>query len=65
MPTFQSCTWSGVFPAATTQFDAAMEVDLPATQRMQSRLVRDGVHSLVFRRAAVIALIERARDSRP
>ena len=48
MPTFQSCTWSGVFPAATTQFDAAMEVDLPATQRMQSRLVRDGVHGLVL-----------------
>jgi hypothetical protein len=42
-----------------------MEVDLPATQRMQSGLVRDGVHGLVFRRAAVIALIERARDSRP
>jgi proline racemase len=26
-----SCSWSGVFPAATTQFDPALQVDLPAT----------------------------------
>ena len=25
-----SCSWSGVFPAATTQFDPALQVDLPA-----------------------------------
>jgi 1-pyrroline-4-hydroxy-2-carboxylate deaminase len=43
-----SCTWSGVFPAATTQFDAALEVDLPATQRAQSALLRDEVHGLVL-----------------
>jgi 1-pyrroline-4-hydroxy-2-carboxylate deaminase len=48
MPTPLSCTWSGVFPAATTQFDAAMEVDLPATQRVQTALLRDGVHGLVL-----------------
>ena len=42
------CTWSGVFPAATTQFDAALEVDLGATQRVQAALVRDGVHGLVL-----------------
>ena len=48
MPTSLSCTWSGVFPAATTQFDAALEVDLPATQRVQSALLRDGVHGLVL-----------------
>src|SRR5271170_4715009 len=48
MSTSLSCTWSGVFPAATTQFDAAMEVDLPATQRVQGALVRDGVHGLVL-----------------
>jgi dihydrodipicolinate synthase/N-acetylneuraminate lyase len=43
-----SCTWSGVFPAATTQFDAALEVDLPATQRVQQALLQDGVHGLVL-----------------
>jgi 4-hydroxy-tetrahydrodipicolinate synthase len=42
------CTWSGVFPAATTQFDSALKVDLPATQRVQGALVRDGVHGLVL-----------------
>ncbi len=48
MSAFHSCTWSGVFPAATTQFDAALEVDLPATQRVQGALLRDGVHGLVL-----------------
>jgi 1-pyrroline-4-hydroxy-2-carboxylate deaminase len=43
-----SCNWSGVFPAATTQFDAALEVDLPATQRVQQGLLHDGVHGLVL-----------------
>jgi 4-hydroxy-tetrahydrodipicolinate synthase len=37
-----------VFPAATTQFDAALEVDLPATQKVQKALLRDGVHGLVL-----------------
>jgi 1-pyrroline-4-hydroxy-2-carboxylate deaminase len=43
-----SCTWSGVFPAATTQFDSALEVDLGATQEVQKALLRDGVHGLVL-----------------
>src|SRR5271169_2178484 len=43
-----SCTWSGVFPAATTQFDAALQVDLAATQKVQQALLRDGVHGLVL-----------------
>jgi 1-pyrroline-4-hydroxy-2-carboxylate deaminase len=43
-----SCTWSGVFPAATTQFDAALEVDVRATQRVQQGLLHDGVHGLVL-----------------
>jgi 1-pyrroline-4-hydroxy-2-carboxylate deaminase len=43
-----SCTWSGVFPAATTQFDAALQVDLAATQKVQAALLRDGVHGLVL-----------------
>jgi dihydrodipicolinate synthase/N-acetylneuraminate lyase len=30
------CSWSGVFPAATTQFDAAIDVDFAATRRVQA-----------------------------
>jgi 4-hydroxy-tetrahydrodipicolinate synthase len=48
MSTCLPCHWSGVFPAATTQFDRALEVDLPATQRVQDALLRDGVHGLVL-----------------
>jgi 4-hydroxy-tetrahydrodipicolinate synthase len=42
-----TCNWSGVFPAATTQFDQSFNVDLPATQAVQAALIRDGVHGLV------------------
>jgi 4-hydroxy-tetrahydrodipicolinate synthase len=42
------CNWSGVFPAATTQFDSALAVDFPATQRVQAALLNDGVHGLVL-----------------
>jgi len=42
------CTWAGVFPAATTQFDATLALDLPATQRVQAGLLDDGVHGLVL-----------------
>jgi 1-pyrroline-4-hydroxy-2-carboxylate deaminase len=48
MPNSLPCSWSGVFPAATTQFDAALNVDLEATQQVQARLLRDGVHGLVL-----------------
>jgi len=48
MPRSMTCTWSGVFPAATTQFDAALAVDLPATQGVQAALLNDGVHGLVL-----------------
>jgi 4-hydroxy-tetrahydrodipicolinate synthase len=48
MPTPLSCSWSGVFPAATTQFNHALEVDLPATQLVQKALLQDGVHGLVL-----------------
>jgi 4-hydroxy-tetrahydrodipicolinate synthase len=41
------CNWAGVFPAATTQFDNNLQLDLPATQGVQAALVRDGVHGLV------------------
>jgi 4-hydroxy-tetrahydrodipicolinate synthase len=43
-----ACNWSGVYPAATTQFDAALELDLRATQAVQAALLRDGVHGLVL-----------------
>jgi 4-hydroxy-tetrahydrodipicolinate synthase len=41
------CNWAGVFPAATTQFDVNLQLDLPATQGVQAGLVSDGVHGLV------------------
>jgi 1-pyrroline-4-hydroxy-2-carboxylate deaminase len=47
MATPIACTWAGVFPAATTQFDEALNVDLPATQAVQAALIRDGVHGMV------------------
>jgi 4-hydroxy-tetrahydrodipicolinate synthase len=47
MATPLNCSWSGVFPAATTQFDAALDLDLPATQAVQAALIQDGVHGLV------------------
>jgi dihydrodipicolinate synthase/N-acetylneuraminate lyase len=43
-----TCPWSGVFPAATTQFDDALAVDLEATRDVQRALLRDGVHGLVL-----------------
>ena len=48
MSTSIACTWSGVFPAATTQFDSESHVDLLATQAVQRALLRDGVHGLVL-----------------
>ena len=42
-----ACTWSGVLPAVTTQFDTDLRVDLAATRAVQSALVEDGVHGLV------------------
>ena len=48
MPAAPACPWSGVFPAATTQFDVSGNVDLGATQLVQSALVRDGVHGIVL-----------------
>jgi 4-hydroxy-tetrahydrodipicolinate synthase len=37
-----------VFPAATTQFDRNLAVDLRATQEVQTALARDGVHGMVL-----------------
>ena len=47
MANSQTCPRRGVFPAATTQFDSALELDLTATQRVQEALLKDGVHGLV------------------
>jgi len=48
MPKPVPCSWSGVYPAATTQFNPDLEVDLPATQKVQKALIQDGVHGLVL-----------------
>src|SRR5712664_2282668 len=48
MPSPLRCSWSGVYPAATTQFTTTLEVDLPATQTVQAALLHDGVHGLVL-----------------
>src|ERR1700754_3298816 len=40
-------TWSGVFPAATTQFTSDSALDLPATQKVQNALIEDGVDGLI------------------
>lgn len=42
-----SMNWSGVFPAATTQFKADLSIDIDASQQVLDALVRDGVHGLV------------------
>lgn len=39
--------WTGVFPAATTQFHEDLAVDHDATRGVLDALVRDGVHGLV------------------
>ncbi|HZD52597.1 MAG TPA: dihydrodipicolinate synthase family protein [Woeseiaceae bacterium] len=40
--------WQGVFPAATTQFAADYAVDVEATQKVQDRLIEDGIDGLVI-----------------
>jgi len=44
----RTISWSGVFPAATTQFRVDMTVDLDATQKSLDALVVAGVHGLVL-----------------
>lgn len=39
--------WTGVIPAATTQFDTAFAIDLDATQQVQDALIQDGVDGLI------------------
>lgn len=40
--------WTGVYPAATTQFADDFSIDLDATQKVQTALVDDGVDGLIL-----------------
>jgi 4-hydroxy-tetrahydrodipicolinate synthase len=40
--------WSGVFPAATTQFRADESIDFDATARHLDRMIRAGVHGMIL-----------------
>jgi 1-pyrroline-4-hydroxy-2-carboxylate deaminase len=44
----RNITWSGVFPAVSTQFRADFSLDLEATHRVVKNLVQDGVSGLVI-----------------
>ncbi|MGN4076012.1 dihydrodipicolinate synthase family protein [Burkholderia gladioli] len=65
--------WSGVFPAVSTQFKPDFSLDLEATHRVMSNLVKDGVSGLVvcgtvgentsMTVAEKISVIEAARDA--
>ena len=39
--------WSGVFPAATTQFRADFSLDVEATRKMVTGLVAEGISGLI------------------
>ena len=66
-------SWEGVFPAVTTQFRDDFSVDVEATHRVMTALVRDGVSGLIvcgtvgencsLSRAERIALMEAAHDA--
>jgi 4-hydroxy-tetrahydrodipicolinate synthase len=43
-----SVAWSGVFPAATTQFNADLSLDLASTAKVQTALADDGVNGMVI-----------------
>ncbi|WP_336966886.1 dihydrodipicolinate synthase family protein [Sphingobium aquiterrae] len=46
--TFQSSLWTGVYPAATTQFAPDGSIDFAATQQVLTALVDDGVTGLIL-----------------
>src|SRR5437879_4286916 len=39
--------WSGVYPAATTQFTPDLAIDYASTQGMLDVLIRDGIHGVI------------------
>ena len=69
----QSVSWSGVFPAVTTQFNDDFSLNLEATHKVISNLVRDGVSGLVIcgtvgentslSVAEKVSLVEAAKDA--
>lgn len=69
----QAISWSGVFPAVSTQLKPDFSVDVDATHRVVSNLVKDGVSGLVvcgtvgentsLATAEKVAVIEAARDA--
>src|SRR5271170_286728 len=46
-PTMTKLDWAGVFPAATTQFDGDLAVDIAATQSHLEFMLAAGVHGIV------------------
>jgi 4-hydroxy-tetrahydrodipicolinate synthase len=40
-------SWTGVFPAATTQFDENFRIDFEATRKVMSALIDDGVNGII------------------
>lgn len=72
-------TWSGVFPAATTQLKPDLSIDYEATQRVQDALIKDGVNGLIImgtvgegnsldadeKRRTITATVEAARGRVP
>ncbi|MFP5077309.1 dihydrodipicolinate synthase family protein [Rhizobium sp. YIM 134829] len=66
-------SWSGVFPAVTTQFKPDLSLDLPATHKVIDNLVRDGVSGLIvcgtvgentsLSREEKVAVMEVAKDA--
>jgi 4-hydroxy-tetrahydrodipicolinate synthase len=40
--------WTGVYPAATTQFAPDLSIDFEATRKGLDALIRDGVHGLIL-----------------
>ncbi len=46
--TASACTWTGVFPAATTQFAPDLSLDIGATAKVQDALLRDGVDGMII-----------------
>lgn len=65
-------SWSGVYPAVTTQFRDDLSLDVEATARVMDALIRDGVSGLIvcgtvgentaLTRPEKIALMEAAKD---
>ncbi|MDB5511323.1 MAG: dihydrodipicolinate synthase family protein [Enterovirga sp.] len=66
-------TWTGVFPAVTTQFHEDFALDIEGTHRVMAGLVRDGVSGLVvcgtvgentaLTRPEKVAVMEAAKDA--